>query len=425
MTGLLSDSWRVTESSIRGRNMGKKSVLAILVAVLLCFLGGCARKPEPEPVEKKQLELWYYWEQSYARQELRQLVNQFNRENPDVEISIKYVPDEDLKKQLVLSMADGTMPDIAIIDSSDVQYFHKTGYLVNVDDIVDQDAYLNQAIASCLSADGEVSGIPVGCNCLMFFYNKDMMDAAGIEPPKTLDEFVEAAKRLTGDDVYGCAFPALQSEESLFCFLPILWGKGGSVRNLDDEPGREAFDFLRQLSVSGAMSHETVNMSLSDVEREFKKGKVAMMFTTTMSIMDLNQEDLGFQVGIARLPLAPKDLSIIGGEVLIVTDGKYKTEAGKFLEFMAEPEQMKRYMSNMGYLAPRKDILEWQLEQNPELETYVDVMSTARTREFKPTWPQSSMAVSETISKIILHEDTPETLKELTDRIHEIWEESE
>lgn len=406
--------------------MGRKRRIAtILAAGLVCALTACAGKKETEPVEKKQLELWHYWEQSYARQELRQLVNRFNRENPDMEITIKYVPDEDLKKQLALSMADGTMPDIAIIDSSDVQYFHATGYLENVDDVVDQDAYLDQAIASCLSADGEVSGIPIGCNCLMFFYNKDLMDAAGIKPPETLDEFVEAAKKLTDHGIYGCAFPALQSEESLFCFLPILWAKGGSVLKLDDEAGLEAFDFLRQLSTSGAMSHETVNMSLSDVEREFKKGKVAMMFTTTMSVQDMKTADLGFEVGIAKLPLAPEQLSIVGGEVLTVTDGRWKAEAKRFLAYMAEPEQMKGYLDNMGYLAPRRDVLEWQLEHNPDLADCMEVMATARTREFGPTWPQISFAVAETISKVILHEDTADTFGELAENIRVIREEAE
>lgn len=402
----------------------KRFISAILTVGLACFLAACAGNTEPEPVEKKQLELWYYWEQSYARQELGKIVNQFNMENPDVEITIKYVPDEDLKKQLALSMAEGTMPDIAIVDSSDVQYFHKTGYLENVDDIVDQDAYLEQAIAPCLSDDGEVCGIPVGCNCLMFFYNRNLMEAAGLKPPETLDEFSEAAKILTGDGVYGCAFPALQSEESLFCFLPILWAKGGSVLQLDAEPGREAFDFLRQLSASGAMSRETINMSLSDVEREFKKGRVAMMFTTTMSVQDMDEAELGFQVGIARLPLAPQNLSIAGGEVLTVTDGKRKAEARRFLEYIANPERMKSYMDAMGYLAPRQDVLDWQLEQNPDLKPYVDAMATARTREFRSTWPRISFAIAETISKVILHEDTPETFDELAARIRGIQEEA-
>lgn len=400
-------------------------VSAIFITVSMCFLMSCAKKPDLEPAEKKQLELWHYWEQPYARQALRQVVNRFNRENEDVEITIKYVPDEDFKKQLSLSMADGTMPALAMIDSADVQYFYQTGYLENVDDIVDQGVYLDQAIASCLTADGGVCGIPVGCNCLMFFYNEDMMDAAGIEPPETLEEFVEAAKCLSGDGVYGCAFPALQSEESLFCFLPILWAKGGSILRLDDEAGSEAFDFLRQLSTSGAMSHETVNMSLSDVEREFKKGRVAMMFTTSMSVRGLEEEDLGFHLGIARLPVAPQNLSIVGGEVLAVTNGRWKAEARRFLEYMAEPEQMKGYMDAMGYLAPRQDVLDWQLEQNPGLKSYVEVMNTARTREFWTKWPQASLAIADTISRVILHEDTPETFVELADKIRGIWEELE
>lgn len=403
----------------------KRTTSTVLVASLILMLVACGKKIEPEPVEKQQLVLWHYWEQSYARQALREMVNQFNEANPDVEITIKFIPDVDSKKQLALSMADGTMPDIAIIDASDVQYFNHAGYLVDASELVDQPAYLEQVIASCQSADGKLSGVPLGSNCLMFFYNQDLLEDAGIEPPKTLDEFAKAAEKLTGDGVYGCAFPALQSEESLFCFLPILWAKEGSVRMLNSEPSKNAFGFIRQLSESGAMSHETVNMTLNDVEREFKKGRVAMMFTTTMSVLDLKQEDLGFQLGIAPLPVAPKQLSIVGGEVLTVTDGPNQEEALRFLAFMADPERMKKYINGMGYLAPRKDVLEWQIQQNPELEQYVQVLKTARNREYRSIWPQISYAVAETISKVILHEDTPETFEELSETVREIREEAE
>lgn len=403
--------------------MRRARVISVIIIVnLILFLFACSRKAELRAEEKKTLVMWHYWEQSYARQVFRQLVNQFNEENQDVEIQLKYVPDEDMKKQLALSMAEGSMPDITVIDSSDVQYFYETGYLEDVSALVDQDAYWGQALAPCLSKDGSLSGIPLGCNCLLFFYNADLLDAAGIEPPKTLEEFSEAARRLTGNGIYGCAFPALQSEESLFCFLPILWAKEGSVRALDSVASQNAFDFLRQLSVSGAMSYETVNMTLSDVEREFKKGKVAMMFTTSMSIRDLESAETGFRVGIARLPLAPKKFSIVGGEVLAVTKGKYKEEAFRFFQFISRPEQMKAYMDDMGYLAPREDILEWQLERNPGMKVYSDLIKTSRTREYHAAWPQISFAVAGTISKVILQEDSPETFTELADRIREIRE---
>lgn len=406
--------------------MKRKRIISTLwVASLFLMLVACGKKIEPELVEKQQLVLWHYWELSYARQALKEMVNQFHETNPDVEITIKFIPDVDSKKQLALSMADGTMPDIAIIDSSDVQYFNHTGYLVDASQLVDQSAYIDQVIASCQSADGKLSGIPLGSNCLMFFYNQDLLEAAGIEPPKTLDEFAKAAEKLTGDGVYGCAFPALQSEESLFCFLPILWAKEGSVRALNSEPSKNAFDFIRQLSESGAMSHETVNMTLNDVEREFKKGRVAMMFTTTMSVLDMKQEDLGFQLGLAPLPVAPKQLSIVGGDVLTVTDGPNQEEALRFLTFMADPERMKEYINGMGYLAPRKDVLEWQIRKNPEIEQYVQVLKTARNREYRSIWPQISYAVAETISKVILHEDTSDTFEELAETVREIREEEE
>ena len=44
------------------------------------------------------------------------------------------------------------------------------------------------------------------------WYRKDLLDAAGLEVPKTWDEFAAAAKALTKDGVYGCSFPCGASD---------------------------------------------------------------------------------------------------------------------------------------------------------------------------------------------------------------------
>nr|WP_296032401.1 extracellular solute-binding protein [uncultured Dorea sp.] len=53
------------------------------------------------------------------------MVEQFNKSQDEVEVKISYIPDEDIKKQLALAMSEGTMPDIALVDSSDFQFLHQ------------------------------------------------------------------------------------------------------------------------------------------------------------------------------------------------------------------------------------------------------------------------------------------------------------
>ena len=79
-------------------------------------------------------------------------------------------------------------------------------------------------------------------------------EEAGVQVPKTWDELQETALKLTKEDRYGFAMPALRSEESVFSFLPLLWGYGGKIAEIESEESQAAFLKLRELSESGAMS---------------------------------------------------------------------------------------------------------------------------------------------------------------------------
>jgi multiple sugar transport system substrate-binding protein len=53
----------------------------------------------------------------------------------------------------------------------------------------------------------DVYGIPgLHSGSVIYFYRKDLFDAAGLQPAKTWDEFKAAAKKLHSDDVAGCSF---------------------------------------------------------------------------------------------------------------------------------------------------------------------------------------------------------------------------
>jgi len=57
-----------------------------------------------------------------------------------------------------------------------------------------------------LGVGKDVYGIPgVHSGSVIYFYRKDLFEAAGLQPAKTWDEFHEAAKILTTDDVAGCS----------------------------------------------------------------------------------------------------------------------------------------------------------------------------------------------------------------------------
>lgn len=401
----------------------KKSVLTLLISSI-ALLTACAPVEAPEEQEKTVLQLWHYWDREDSRKCLAELVQEFNKTHEDIEIQVDYIADEDFKKRLVLAAAEGEIPDLAIVDSSDIQYYDKVGILEDLSAEIKEKDYLSRAMVSCRAEDGRLLGLPLGLNCLIFYYNDDILKEAAVKPPTTLEEFVTAAESVTSDQVSGCAFPALQSEESSYCFLPILWNCGGSLAQIDSQAGRQAFGFLKQLAENGALSEDNVNMTISDIEWEFANGNIAMAFMTSGYGNEIREENPDLNFTMTKLPCGENSITISGGEVLTVTSREHEETAREFVRFMAEAEQTETCLDSLGYLAARKDVLKEQIQKDPEKRAYWNYLKQAKLRETEAYWPSLSMELAESINRVILGQDTPDELEQLSERISRIRREN-
>ena len=197
--------------------------LCVVMTVSLCSCAGCRKKEETKAKEKETIELWHYWDIPDNQRHLEELVEQFNKMQEDIKIEVSYIPDEDLKKQLALAMSEEKMPDIALVDSSDFQFLHQMKPFADLtDEIPELREYSEKALAPC-SVNGRIYGQPFGVNCTAMFYNKKILEKAGCKVPENWEEFKEVAEMVSDKTIKGFAITALQTEESMYEFLPILW----------------------------------------------------------------------------------------------------------------------------------------------------------------------------------------------------------
>lgn len=400
-----------------------------ICAVLLTFiltaglLAGCAKEEQAVEVKKENITLWYYWSQSYNKKELAYLVDSFNRSQDEIEVTTQYVPDEDFKKRLAYSMADGKMPDLALVDSSDFQYFHAMEPFVDLtDEIKGLDEYLPEVKEAC-TVDGRIMGLPYGMNCAVLFYNKELLEKYQAKVPATWPELYETAVRLSKDAHCGFAMPALASEESVYCFLPLLWSMGGDVDNLDSPESREAFHYLRTLTESGAMSRQTINLTAKDLLRQFIEGNIAMMINSTTMVDSIESLNPYLDYGVSSLPTAEggTEMTVLGGEVFGVTKGTHQKAAIEFLKFISNKDRMSEYMERSSYMAPRADVLENQYAENSFKRSMIGMTESARLREFSVEWPYISQVITDTMeAEIIGEKDETEILQDAADRMREI-----
>lgn len=402
----------------------KRIAVSVLAFAIMLAVPGCT-KEEIQPVSvKAELVIWHYWDVKQNKKQLDNLVEAFNESQDEIEAVLQFVPSEDFKKQLALSMADDKMPDLALVDSSDFQYFYAMQPFVDLTDKVPELKHYLPTVMEPCKVEGRIYGQPFGVNCPALFYNKKIFREAGVEVPQTWKEFYQAAVGTTGNNKYGVALSALQSEQSLYEFLPILWGMGADVDRLDSPAGKNAFDLLTRLTSCGAMSRDCINLTMNDLMNQFADENIAMVFQSSSIIDDLRERNPDLEFGVAGLPSGGGDpVTVAGGEVFAVTRGEKQDEAITFLNYIADKERMTAYMDDFGLLAPRQDVMDTQFKDDPMKHKFIELFKTARYREVSADWPQISSVVADAMRRSIIGEKrNEEILKKAADDVRRIRE---
>lgn len=367
-----------------------------------------------EAGETQDITMWYYWENEGHQKALNDMISKYNESQDQYELSAKYVPFADFKKQLSIGASASELPDLVLLDSPDHASYASMGIFADLTGKFDVSTYYEGPVASC-TIDDVLYGVPFGANCLALYYNTDMMEAAGIsQPPTTWDELKEDAQKLTKDNVTGLAFCSLQNEEGTFNFMPWVWSTGASSYEINSEGGIKALTFVKDLVDSGAMSKECINWTQGDVMNQFISGNVAMMINGPWQIPTMREEAPDLNWDVTLIPKDEENASAIGGENYAVISGGNEEGALNFLEFATQPEQVEFMMNTMGYISADKEIAEKQFssEEDAVYKKFVEQLGYAQARGPLAEWPSVSDAISLAFNQVITGEAEPEQAAE-------------
>ena len=386
--------------------------LATVMAVgMLAGCGGSDGSSEgdgsSESEASKDVTIWYYMETEGHQVALDKVIQDYNESQDAYEVTAKYVPFADFKKQLSIGASANELPDIAILDSPDHASYASMGIFEDLTGKFDVDNYYEGTVNSC-TLDDKLYGVPFGANCLALYYNEDMLNAAGCSVPTTWDELMDTAKALTTDSVSGLAFCSVQNEEGTFNFVPWLWSTGASSYEMDSEGGIKALTFAKELIDSGVMSKECTNWTQGDVMNQFISGNVAMMVNGPWQIPTMQEEapDLNWKV-----TLIPKDseyASVLGEENYAVIKGGNTEGALDFLQYATAEDQVKFLMDAFGYISADQTIAENQFEEGSPYEPFVEELQYVQARGTLAEWPSVSDAISLAFNEVMTGASTPE-----------------
>ncbi|HCR82774.1 MAG TPA: hypothetical protein DIW07_05060, partial [Lachnospiraceae bacterium] len=175
-----------------------------------------------------------------------------------------------------------------------------------------------------VSVDGKILAAPFEQDLLGLYYNKDMLDAAGITPPTTWDEMIAAAKALTTSDVWGITYDLTKGAYGNFIFMPFVWQTGGDFfegdKSLLNTPEMiKALTMWKQMVDDGSANIKPSRFASDGAI--LADGETAMWIGGSWAITQYEKEYPDMNIGLVPLPIPDggKPASAGGGWRLAVS----------------------------------------------------------------------------------------------------------
>src|SRR5207248_6038330 len=112
---------------------------------------------------------------------------------------------------------------------------------------------------------------------LALYYNKDVLDAAGVDPASVTDwsSLTAALAKVTAAGKKGITFSAIGTEEGSFQFLPWFWGAGANLTDLSTPQAVAALTLWTGWLKNGYAPNSVINNTQTTSWQEFATGQFA------------------------------------------------------------------------------------------------------------------------------------------------------
>jgi multiple sugar transport system substrate-binding protein len=277
-------------------------------------------------------------------QDLAAIVDAFETENPDIRIKVETTPYDSYFTKLQTALAGGTAGDTFELNYENFVTYAENGSLAELGSY-DEAAY-KPSLLEAFDHDGAQYALPESFSDVVLFYNKDLFDEAGLEPPTsdwTWADEKAAADELTDKDagIWGDYQPV-----QFFEFYKALAQSGGSF--FSDDGSEATFDSPEGVAAAEwLVSKPGVNMPTEadgagtpDFDTNlFKDGKLAMWHSGIW--MFSNLADVPFDWDIAVEPGNTQKASAMFANGVAVNASSDKQEAAeKWLSFLTSSDAM-------------------------------------------------------------------------------------
>lgn len=387
---------------------------------LLVFVSGFGCKglstEEQQLVRPVRLE---YWTVHNDTSMLRQFAAEYQQIFPYVTINIKQVRSEEFENLFVNALADDVAPDMISIHADWIrQYANRLAPVPSTIEVArysEQGTYSKEVVvtkqtiqmptirsvqenfvrtvAEDAVVGGQLYGFPLAMDTLALYYNKTLLDRAGIPlPPQTWDEFLRAVQQTTrfnsrGDIVQsGVALGTGETIDHSFDLMSMLMMQNGitmaqgstvtfssgiSERNTDVHPAMQALRFYTDFA-RDTKDVYSWNNDLGNAFDHFVRGKSVFYFGYAHDMERIEGRAPQLDVEVTTLPqLNPQVPANVANYWIegVVKKSASQNHAWNFIRYISSPSNISKYVAATNQPTPLRVGLTEQMD-DPFLEPF-------------------------------------------------------
>jgi multiple sugar transport system substrate-binding protein len=343
-----------------------KFILTSLIGVIISIL---MIKPAftQQPVTLKVLV------QALESTQWQPIINSFHQTHPKIRLEVVKAPNnsnlvEDLYTSAYLL---GDSPyDLVYMDVVWVQKFAAAGWLEDLTKKVDP-----QKLTDYIQGDvqggkyqNKLYRMPFRTDVGMLYYRKDLLEKAGLKPPKTFQDLLTTSQTLQDQNLaqWGYVWQGKQYEGLAAMFTEILQGYGGFWVNpetqaigLDAPESIEAVKFLRQTIKQGISPPGVTTYAEEETRRLFESGNTVFLRNWPYVYALASNSPIAGKYGIqpmVHLPGKQSGACLGGWGFGISKSSKHQREAWQVIQYFNQPDIQRQYFLETGYVPSRKSL---------------------------------------------------------------------